>query len=185
MNPLPRVPRSGHLRPYAAAGSRHASFTLVELLIATFVGLLSLSAIIAIIISYVNSRNRLEASVRLQDNWARLQFLLDREIQESVPVTSASSVSTSCGSGTIRLSLEVPGNSNRIIYYTSAANLRRCGPVIDANGNLGSTVADQLLLNDVSSFTADTSDPQRPSFSLSLSDAGGVTYTNQIGRAHV
>ena len=154
-------------------------FAMVELLLGAVVGLICLGAIIAVVLSYVRSRDRLEALLRLQDQWGRLQFLLDREIQEATPVTSSSSVSASCGAGTAALSLEVPGNSNRILYYLSANTLRRCGPVITSNGDLGATVSDALLLNGVTSFTVNTSDPQRPTYALTLTDPNGVSYTNQ------
>jgi len=152
---------------------------MVELMIGAAVGLICLGAIIVVVLSYVRSRDRVEALLRLQDQWGRLQFLLDREIQEATPVTSASSVSASCGAGTVALSLEVPGNSNRILYYLSTNTLRRCGPVITSNGDLGATVSDALLLNGVTSFTVNTSDPQRPTYALTLTDSNGVSYTNQ------
>lgn len=178
-------------RPAAAVSSALHSveregergFSLTEMLIATVAGVLLLGTLITVLLSYVRSRERLEAQMRLQDDWGKLQFLLDREIQEATPVTAASSVSASCnvGTGSVRLSLEVPGNSNRIVYYTTANGnqLRRCGPVISSNGDLGATVSDALVLDGVVSFTVDSSDPQRPSFLLSLRAPNGVTYTNR------
>jgi Tfp pilus assembly protein PilW len=156
-----------------------AGYSMVELLIGGSLAVICLGALIVVILSYVRSRDRLEAQLRLQDQWGRLQFLLDREIQEATPVTAASSVSASCGAGSVALSLEVPGNSNRILYYLSGTTLRRCGPVITSNGDLGATVNDALLLNGVTSFTVNTSDPQRPTYSLTLTDPNGVSYTNQ------
>lgn len=152
---------------------------MVELMIGGALGVICLGALIIVILSYVRSRDRLEAVLRLQDQWGRLQFLLDREIQEATPVTAASNVSASCGAGSVALCLEVPGNSNRILYYLSGTTLRRCGPVITSNGDLGATVSDALLLNGVTSFTVNTSDSQRPTYSLTLTDPNGVSYTNQ------
>ncbi len=161
--------------------SRMAGFTITELLIASAVGLLVLGAIVSVVLAYVRSRERVEAVLLLQEQWGRLQFLLDREIQESVPVSGSSSVSTRCGTlPAAALELEVPGQSNRIAYYLSADTLRRCGPAIDASGNLTSSVSDSLLLSGVSAFTVDTSsDNRRPSYRLTLSAANGVTYSNQ------
>lgn len=153
---------------------------MVELLIVSSVGLLALVAILSVVIAYVRSRESLEAMMRLQDQWGRLQFLLDREIQESTPVTSASSVNTSCGNITPVLALEVPGVADRIVYYLSGTTLRRCGPTIDASGNLAATVTNSLLLDGVTAFSVDTTtNSQIPSYSLSLKTANGVTYTNQ------
>lgn len=175
---LRRTPLRGILRRLARAGS--AGFTLTEVLIVSAVGLVALSAIVAVVISYVRSRERVEAVLQLQEQWSRLQFLLDREIQEAVPVTSSSSLSSTCGTITPILELEVPGQSTRIAYYLSGTDLRRCGPAIDASGNLTATVSDALVLSRVSSFSVDTSsDSRRPTYSLSLSAANGVTYSNQ------
>jgi Tfp pilus assembly protein PilW len=153
---------------------------MVELLIVCTLGLLCLGAILTVVISYVHSRESLEAMMRLQDQWGRLQFLLDREIQESRPVTAASSINGSCGTSTPTLALEVPGVADRIVYYRSGTTLRRCGPTIDANGNLvASAVSDLPLLEGVTSFSVDTSDSGRPSYRVSLQASNGVTYSNQ------
>lgn len=158
---------------------RAAGFSLVELLIVSSVGLLALVAILTVVISYVRSRESLEAMMRLQDQWGRLQFLLDREIQESTPVTNASSVNASCGAISPVLQLEVPGVADRIVYYRSGSTLRRCGPTIDASGNLAATVSNSLLLEGVTAFSVNTTNPQSPSYSLSLVAPNGVTYANQ------
>lgn len=161
-------------------GRRTAAFTLIEVLIVSSVGLMALSAIVTVVVSYVRSRERVEAVLQLQEQWSRLQFLLDREIQEATPVSSASSVSSSCGKITPILELEVPGQSSRIVYYLSGTTLKRCGPAINASGNLASSVSDAAVLVGVSSFSVDTSsDSQRPTYSLSLKAANGVTYSNQ------
>ena len=171
--------RSPCLRP-AVGQQAQPGYTLVEIMIATFLGLVTLTALVTLIMAYVRSRDRVEANMRLQEQWAKLQFLLDREIQESIPVTSNSSVNALCGAITPALSLESPGSRDRIVYYLSGTSLRRCGPSITGNGSLSTTVTDSLLLNNVSSFTVDTStDVQRPSFTLTLTDPTGVTYTNQ------
>jgi len=177
MTRLRQARHSASARVAPAATGR--GFSMVELMIGGAVGVICLGALITVILSYVRSRDRLEAVLRLQDQWGRLQFLLDREIQEATPVTASSSVSASCGAGSVALSLEVPGNSNRILYYLSGTTLRRCGPVITSSGDLGATVSDALLLNGVTSFTVNTSDPQRPTYAFTLTDPNGVSYTNQ------
>ena len=159
---------------------RPAGFSMVELLIVCSLGLLCLGAILTVVISYVHSRQNLEAMMRLQDQWGRLQFLLDREIQEARPVTAASSIHGSCGTTNPTLALEVPGMADRIVYYRSGTTLRRCGPSIDANGNLqASAVSDLPLLEGVTSFSVDTSDSERPSYSVGLQASNGVSYSNQ------
>jgi len=157
---------------------RAAGFSLTELLIVSAVGVLALAAIIAVVLSYVRSRERVEAVLRLQEQWSRLQFLLDREIQESIPPTGASAVGAGCPAATPILQLEVPGFSSRIVYYLSGSTLRRCGPAIDAGGNLISSVSDAAVMSGVSSFSVDSSDAQRPSYRLSLIAPNGVTYSN-------
>lgn len=171
-------PQSNRHRSRSRDGMNGA-FSMVELLLAIAIAAVFFAALISVIISYVNSRDRLEAMVRLQDQWGKLQFLLDREMQEATPVTTASSVSSTCRSGDQKLVMEVPGNSNRIVYYLSGTSLRRCGPTISNTGDLSTSVSDSLLLSGVTSFTVDSTDPQRPSFSMTLTAPNGVQYTNQ------
>ena len=158
-------------------------FTLAELLIVASIGMVLIAALVLMVLSYTRSRERIEALTRLQDHWSRVQFLLDQEIQESRVTTIASvSVPVSCPAAASSSAVLVLKNSDfsaPILYYLSGATLRRCGPAIDANGQLTASVSDQLVLRNVSAMSIDLSDSERPRYNLTLTDSSGYSYTNQ------
>ena len=164
------------------AGSLSGGFSLVELLIAGTLGVVLVAALASVILSYTRSRERIEAISRLQDQWGRVQFLLDQEIQESRPTTLASvSIPAACpaqASSAPVLLLAPPEQSVPIVYYRDGSTLRRCGAQVSANGLLSSSVSDHLILRNVSSFAVDLSDSERPRYTLTLTDRRGYSYTN-------
>lgn len=164
------------------AGSRAPGFTLTELLIVSVVGVVLISSLALLILSYTRSRERIEAITRLQDQWGRVQFLLDQEIQEARATTISSvTVPSSCpsqASSAAVLVLSPPDVSLPIIYYRSSDMLRRCGAQVDVNGLLTSTVSDRLILRNVSAFSVDLSDSESPRYTLTLTDGHGFSYTN-------
>lgn len=174
--PPPFPSRSRRLPASPRTRSGAAGFTLSELLLASALGLVLMGALVSMIVSHVRSRNRMETLLRLQDQWTRVQFLIDQDIQESRPPAAGVQ---GCGSGDRRLVLEVPGFNNRITYYLVGTDLWRCGPTIDANGTLVDTPSDALMVRGVSRFEVNLDDPQRPSYLLSLRDSTGIEYTNR------
>lgn len=153
----------------------HRGFTLPELLIATaLVGLL-MTALVAVVVGHVRSRGKMEAVMKLQDDWTRVQFLLDQDIEESI----TSSSTGGCAPSGSRLSLTVAGTNQPISYYLVGTNLRRCGPTVTVTGELSpSATSDELVAEQVSSFVVNVDDPQRPYYTLTLSDPTGASYTN-------
>ena len=150
-------------------------FTLPELLIATVLACLLMAALVAVVLGHVRSRSRMEAVMKLQDDWTRVQFLLDQDIEESI----ASSNAGGCAPSGTRLTLTVAGTNQPITYYLAGTNLRRCGPAITVTGELSPTVtSDDLVAEGVTSFQLDLSDPQRPFYTLTLTDPTGAAYTN-------
>jgi hypothetical protein len=164
--------------------TKNLAFTLPELLIAGIAGALMVSAAATVFISHTNSSMRLEAINRLQGNWKRIQFLIEQDISESFGVAT-NTAATGCPTGTSMLTLEGPRDDpgaspiNPISYYLSASTLRRCGPSIDQNGELDlGTPVDSVVIENVSSFQPDITNPRSPSFSLTLQDPSGVSYSN-------
>jgi prepilin-type N-terminal cleavage/methylation domain-containing protein len=154
---------------------RRPGFTLPELLIATVLACLLMAALVAVVVGHVRSRGRMEAVMKLQDDWTRVQFLLDQDIEESI----ASSNASGCAASGTRLTLTVAGTNQPITYYLDGTNLRRCGPTITVTGELSPTLtSDDLVAERVTSFEVDLSDPQRPFYTLTLTDPTGVVYTN-------
>lgn len=147
-------------------------FTLTELLIATgLVGLLMM-ALVAVVVGHVRSRGTMEAVMKLQDDWTRVQFLLDQDIEESI----ASSNTGGCAPSGNKLTLTVAGTNQPISYYLNGTSLRRCGPAITVTGELSPTItSDDLVAERVSRFEVDLSDSQRPFYELTLTDPTGAT----------
>lgn len=150
-------------------------FTLPELLIATGLAGLLMAALVAVVVGHVRSRGKMEAVMKLQDDWSRVQFLLDQDIEESI----SSSNAAGCAPSGSRLSLTVAGTNQPITYYLDGTNLRRCGPTVTVTGELSPTAtSDDLVAEGVSGFVVNLDDPQRPSYTLTLNDPTGASYTN-------
>lgn len=170
MNRFPR--QSGRRR--AAPG-----FTLTELLIAGSLASALMLTLVAVVVGHVRSRRTMEAVMLLQDNWTRVQFLLDQDIEESISSSNAAGC-TPASAGTAKLTLTVAGTSQSITYYLSGTNLRRCGPSVTVTGELSPTAtSDELVAEGVSSMDVNLDDAQRPYYTLTLRDAStGAVYTN-------
>lgn len=170
---IPPIRRRGP-SPLAAAG-----FTLVELLIAGALAGGLMLALVAVLVGHVRSRRTMEAVMLLQDNWTRVQFLLDQDIEESISSSTLAGCTPGNG-GTARLTLSVAGTSQSITYYLAGTNLRRCGPAVTATGELSPTAtSDELVAEGVTSLVVNLEDAQRPYYTLTLRDAStGAVYTN-------
>ena len=150
-------------------------FTLPELLIGTVLAALLMAALVAVVVGHVRSRRTMEAVMKLQDDWTRVQFLLDQDIEESITSSNASG----CASSGARLTLTVAGTNQPITYYLEGTNLRRCGAAVTVTGELSpGATSDELVAERVTRFEVDLSDPQRPSYTLTLTDPTGAAYTN-------
>jgi type II secretory pathway component PulJ len=103
-------------------------FTLTELLILTGLAGLLMMALVAMVVGHGRSRGEMEAVMKLQDDWTRVQFLLDQDIEESI---SSSASTGACAAGA-RLTLTVAGTNQPISYYLDGTNLRSFGPTITA-----------------------------------------------------
>ncbi|MFN5163692.1 MAG: hypothetical protein ACK5IA_17795 [Cyanobacteriota bacterium] len=179
--------RSPRLNQLQRRRRRPQGYSLLELLLVTGMGLLLVTVVLSVIDGHVRSRTSMEALMRLQDHWSRVQFLLEQDIQESQGMVATSN---GCGSGSRQLTIQVPSDTPAtpayITYYlktlSGGTELWRCGPAVKADGDLDfSTPSDALLVRRVGAFsvTTSSSDPQRISYSLTLTDPSGATYTNQ------
>lgn len=157
-----------------------AGFSLVELMIVVVVGGVLMTGTVSMLISHIRSAARMEAMMRLQETWSRVQFLLDQEIREARIGTGTPS-SVACTS----LSLTIPDSSGgtvSVVYSRGAdGTLSRTGPPInDATGELefSSASTTETVMRGVTRFCPTTTDG-RISYTMALSDATGVTYENQ------
>lgn len=153
-------------------------FSLAELLVAIAVGSIVFLAAAQILISHIRTNARMEAMMRLQDHWSRLQFFLNQEVQEARGASASGS----------SLFLTIPNSDNpaqtqTITYALSGDTLTREGPAIASNGALihGGGLVTHVVMRGVSSFTPliSAGGQQQVSFSISLTDPSGVTLTER------
>lgn len=175
---------------YANTHFHGPGFSLVELLISAMAGVVLLLGASQLLISHIQTSTRIEARLRLQDTWSRLQFLLDQEIQE------ARSASVSGNT----LTLQVPSgssgaNTSQIVYSynSSSKKLERSGPAINADGSLDFDNASTAptVSGNISEFVPVLVDTggQTVQYTISLSDPSGASYSDQasasIGRPRI
>lgn len=131
-------------------------FSMVELLVASVVGLVVLVAIAEALIAHLRSSNSSEALFRQRQDWARAEHFIETEIAHSrrvstLPPTSSELTACDLSSSEFRLALEMPGSLPPVIYgvkartalgsYGSSSDwngsnvLVRCGPSFDSNGD--------------------------------------------------
>lgn len=147
---------------------RSAGITLVELLVVLAVGSVVLTGAIAMMVSHIRTSSQMAALLRLQDQCGRVQFLINFEIQQAQQASGGGST----------LTLDVPGMTAPIRYTLSNGELWRNGPPIDALGRLVNTTAvDAVVVRGVQAFNVNVSNPRHPTYSLTVRDANGVTYT--------
>lgn len=151
-----------------ARSSRVAGVSLVELLIVVAVGSVVLAGAIAMVLSHIRSTSQMAALLHLQDQCGRVQFLINFEIQQA----------QQAGGGGSTLNLDVPGMAAPIRYTLSNGELWRNGPPINALGRLDNTTpVDAVVVRGVQAFAVNVANPRHPTYSLTVRDANGVTYT--------
>lgn len=158
-----------------SAGAFQRAFTLPELLIVSVVGGLLLVSAAQLILAHVRTTTKIEAKLRSQDVWARVQFLLEQEIQESCNSTGGSELTLTlapCGETT----------SPTITYSLDGTNLVRTGPKIDSTDGsllLNDSSSTDIVASNVSSFTPSSADGQNVSYQLNILDPSGFSFSGE------
>ncbi len=137
---------------------RVQGFTLAEVIVASAVGALVIIATTTVFAPQLRMHQRLEGRTRLQERWARVQYLLDTEIQEAHSVavianglrlttcavpsnpSDTYSLANRCTDGTTSAT-GTPGTDVSITYVHTPGTqvLSRTGPTINRNGQLNTT----------------------------------------------
>lgn len=119
-------------------------FTLSELLIVIVITGVVFISFSQSLISHIRSSATLEAMLRSQDKWMRLQTFLDIEISEAEQI--------SVTPGVITLTGHCPDKTETTIYQFINGTLKRTGPNInEADGRLlcGNTSSGVVLMNNI------------------------------------
>lgn len=196
-----RIAHRFHLiTPSSASG-----FTLSELLVVSVIGSLLMIIIASVFIPQLRMHQRLEGRIRLQERWARVNALLDTEIQEAhnmeqitgglrligcEPATDIYTATTRCSDGYLGSTTRgaTPGNDVVIEYSfnPSAKTLTRTGPSIDRSGRLLPDTSDTSVVSTgVEQFTVTLAKP-RVNYTLTFSDPldpNGARLTEQSSAA--
>lgn len=153
LKPRPACLRSGF--------APERGFTLPELLVAVLVAGLVLAAAGGVIVQHMRMVRSLELAQRERDNSARLDYLIQIEAGEAKGVLKSSALDGCKGSGGSSVfTLLVPkdegpyqSNDSKIHYYNDGqGNVRRCGPLVNANGTLNhqGPIQDGIVIRDAS-----------------------------------
>lgn len=165
-------------------------FTLAELLITVLISSIIAIGASSIVLDNVRITSQQDSILRLQENWNRIQFLIDQDLSEGSGscFTSGSTLTIYRYNSTSNASLAF------ITYRLDGSNLLRSGPSITDAGSLNLTnQADNVIVSDnVITFTGSNNDAnctasnpsQRIDFTLGLREIRDgktlATYTNQL-----
>lgn len=160
---------------------KHSGLSLAELLVAIFIGAMIFIAASQLLVTHIRTNSRMEAMMRLRDNWGRLQFLLEQEIQESRGAATSS--------GSLSLTIpnpSIPSSTTSITYTLTGNALTRTGPPINSDGSLNFTLSSntETILRGITGFTVSigSDSSQTVIYTADLVDPTGVGL-NQRGSA--
>lgn len=158
-------------------------FSLTELLVAISIGSIVIVGAAQMLIGHIKSSANTEAMMRAQDTWARIQHLIDQDIQE------AECLSTSTDNKTLTIELPPCDNSTnkKIIYTLDNEELTRTGPSIQSDGTLNTSIspASETVATHVSLFTVSVDQTRAPgssaiaTYKFNTVDPTGFTFSSQ------
>lgn len=138
----PRKPHSRIFNDQTRARHRiHGTFTIAELLVAILASALIAVAAGSLVLSNIEVTSKQDSILRLQENWNRIQFLIDQDLSESV---------SGCFSGSTLTITRASGDP--ITYTLTNGTLTRTGPIINAEGALTEATSSETVANHVSRF---------------------------------
>ena len=134
--------------------SPKTGFSLVELLIAILTSSIIAIAASSVLLDNIRITSRQDSILRLQENWNRIQFLIDQDLSEG----SGSCFTGSSSLAIYRYDAATNANQSYITYSLVNGSLERNGPTINANGMLvQGTSSNDIVTNHVIEFAEDNS----------------------------
>ena len=169
----------------AASKTTAAGFTLVELLTATTLLVLTMAVVTVLTIQQIRLTDTISITATLDRRFRKLSTLLREEFREACLLradtdTRTTAISTDtpcnpvrvspCGNLTTGVSTPATGSDVRLLipisttdyrvvrFYLDGTDLRRDGPAINEDGTLSTTVSnDQPVATNISAFTTTVS----------------------------
>jgi hypothetical protein len=135
-------------------------FTLVELLVAAAIGLLTATVAGETLLGHLRSSERAEALERQRSDWSRASGFLEAELalsERAIGTEANIGIPAACAvaSGEFRLALDLRRDLPPVIYFlrpsdpgwVGANTLWRCGPAINDDGTYNATLVRSPLLD--------------------------------------
>ena len=180
-------------------------FTLTELLVAAFIGMLTATVAGQTLISHLESSEKAEAMERQRNDWSRATSFIEAEIALSerlinnsgnVLIPSGCPIDTAGTPSEFRLAIDMRRDLPLVIYAVKASTsdwlpnntLWRCGPGLNADGSYNNNLEWSPILDGLdgtsneSGFSATPStDGKHASFTLALKGHATVKYGSVTG----
>ena len=128
-------------------------FTLVELLVAAAIGMLTATVAGETLLGHLRSSERAEALERQRNDWSRASGFLEAELalsERAIGTEANIGIPAACAvaSGEFRLALDLRRDLPPVIYFlrpsdpgwVGANTLWRCGPAINDDGTYNATL---------------------------------------------
>ena len=180
-------------------------FTLTELLVAAFIGMLTATVAGQTLVSHLQSSEKAEAMERQRNDWSRTTSFIEAEIalserllkdSSNVLIPSGCPINTNSTPSEFRFAIDMRRDLPLVIYAVKASTsdwlpnntLWRCGPGLNANGSYNNSLAWSPLLDGLDGESADggfsattSTDGKHASFTLALKGHATVKYGSITG----
>ena len=141
---------------------RSKGFTLVELLVASVIGIITIMAAGQVIVSQIESSQKINRRETLRSDWINANRFITSEINQSTKITVAATEQdiSACGIEQDQVKMVIEFSRKQqlrpAIYYTNTGEegwqstlLKRCGPSIDSNGKYINTLSDEIIIDEL------------------------------------
>ena len=180
-------------------------FTLTELLVAAFIGVMTATVAGQTLVSHLQSSEKAEAMERQRSDWSRATSFIEAEIALSERLLSSSSnviiplgcpIDTAVTPSEFRFAIDMRRDLPLVIYAVKASTsewlpentLWRCGPSLNDDGSYDSSLEWSPILDGLDGQSADggfsavpSSDGKYASFTLALKGHATVKYGSVTG----
>ena len=139
-------------------------FTLVELLVASVLGIITIMAAGQVIVSQIESSQKINKRERLRSDWMNVNRFITLEINRANTVTAETTAQEieACGIERNQIKMVIKFTRDQqlrpAIYYTTpgeegwqSALLKRCGPSINSNGEYINTLSNEIIIDQLKS----------------------------------
>ncbi|WP_028952531.1 PilW family protein [Synechococcus sp. CC9616] len=178
--------------------------TFIELLVAAAIGLITVMAGGQVMVSQIDSSQKMSRRERLRSDWVAANQFITSEVNQSMKVTTEADdeLIEECGIVRSQIKMVIQFQRNQqikpAIYYTtendnrwSGIILKRCGPAINSSGDYDSTLSNEIIIDELenndSGFTASISEDEKlVQFNIALNGLVNARYRQQgVARSRI